>query len=56
MRVRLRNPDRDVDVAGPRKVRDVLSELGIDQVEQVRPSALKDTNIVLLGLAERGLR
>src|SRR5438067_1154140 len=30
MRVRLRNPDRDVDVAGPRKVRDVLSELGID--------------------------
>src|SRR5438067_491067 len=30
MRVRLRNPDRDVDVAGPRKVRDVLAELGID--------------------------
>ena len=30
MRVRLRNPDREVQVAGPRKVRDVLSELGVD--------------------------
>ncbi len=33
------------------KVQDI-----VDQVEQVRPCALKDTNIVLLGLAERGLR
>jgi sulfur carrier protein ThiS len=30
MKVRLRNPDREVDVAGPRTVRDVLAELGID--------------------------
>ena len=30
MLVRLRNPDRDVEVAGPRKVRDVLADLGID--------------------------
>src|SRR2546421_10710231 len=30
MRVKLRNPDRDVEVAGPRKVRDVLAELGVD--------------------------
>jgi sulfur carrier protein ThiS len=30
MKVRLRNPDRDVEVAGPRRVREVLSELGID--------------------------
>ncbi|HXF35562.1 MAG TPA: MoaD/ThiS family protein [Actinomycetota bacterium] len=30
MRVRLRNPDREVEVAGGRRVRDVLRELGID--------------------------
>jgi uncharacterized protein (TIGR00269 family) len=30
MRVRLRNPDREVDVPGPRKVRDVLADLGVD--------------------------
>ena len=30
MKVRLRNPDREVQLAGPRKVREVLSELGID--------------------------
>jgi sulfur carrier protein len=30
MKVRLRNPDREVEVAGGRRVRDVLSQLGID--------------------------
>lgn len=30
MRVRLRNPDRDVEVAGGRSVRFVLDELGVD--------------------------
>jgi sulfur carrier protein len=30
VKVRLRNPDREVEVAGERTVRDVLSELGID--------------------------
>lgn len=30
MKVRLRNPDREVEVAGDRKVRQVLDELGID--------------------------
>src|SRR5204862_7819951 len=30
VRVRLRNPDRELEVAGSRTVRDVLSELGID--------------------------
>ena len=30
MKVRLRNPDRLVEVPGPRKVRDVLADLGVD--------------------------
>ena len=28
--MRLRNPDREVDVRGDRSVRDVLGELGVD--------------------------
>ena len=30
MKVRLRNPDRELDVAGGRRVREVLAELSID--------------------------
>lgn len=30
MKVRLRNPDREVEVAGARRVREVLAELDID--------------------------
>ena len=30
MKVRLRNPDREVDVAGPARVKDVLAGLSID--------------------------
>jgi sulfur carrier protein len=30
MKVRLRNPDREVVLAGDRTVREVLSELGVD--------------------------
>jgi sulfur carrier protein ThiS len=30
VKVVIRNPDREVEVAGPRKVRDLLSELRID--------------------------
>ncbi len=30
MKVRLRNPDREVLVPGPRQVRDVLAVLGVD--------------------------
>ena len=30
MKVRLRNPDREVEVAGGRPVRAVLAELGVD--------------------------
>jgi sulfur carrier protein ThiS len=30
MRVRLRNPDRQVELDGPRSVREVLTELAVD--------------------------
>jgi len=30
MRVRLRNPDREVELAGGRRVREVLAELDVD--------------------------
>ena len=30
MKVTLRNPDRELDVAGDRSVRDVLAELGVN--------------------------
>jgi sulfur carrier protein ThiS len=30
MRVRLRNPEREIDLEGGRRVADVLSQLGID--------------------------
>lgn len=30
MRVKLRNPDREVDLPGGRPIREVLDELGID--------------------------
>jgi sulfur carrier protein len=30
MKVKLRNPDRELDVPGPRRVRDVLADLNID--------------------------
>jgi sulfur carrier protein len=30
VRIRLRNPDREIEVAGGRQVGDVLTELGID--------------------------
>jgi sulfur carrier protein len=30
VRVKLRNPDREVELAGPKTVRDVLAELGIN--------------------------
>jgi sulfur carrier protein ThiS len=30
MRVRLRNPDREIDLPGGRRVADILSELGVN--------------------------
>lgn len=42
MKVRLRNPDREIQLSGPRKVKDVLGELGInpDTVLVIRDRAL----------------
>jgi sulfur carrier protein len=42
MRIRLRNPDREVELAGPRRVRDVLAELEInpDTVLVIRDKTL----------------
>ena len=42
MKVRLRNPDREVEVAGNRKVHVILAELGIhpDTVLVIRESEL----------------
>jgi sulfur carrier protein ThiS len=42
VKVRLRNPDRELELTGPRAVRDVLSELGInpDTVLVIRDRSL----------------
>ena len=50
MRVRLRNPDRELEVAGGRPVRSVLDELGIavDTVLVIRSGELitRDTTVL----------
>jgi sulfur carrier protein len=42
MRVRLRNPDREVEVAGPKRVKDLLAELDVnpDTVLVIREATL----------------
>jgi sulfur carrier protein ThiS len=40
MRVRLRNPDREVELAGRRTVRGVLAELDVDPVLVIRSGEL----------------
>jgi sulfur carrier protein ThiS len=42
MRVRLRNPDREVEVAGPKRVKDLLAELDVnpDTVLVIRQATL----------------
>ena len=49
MKVRLRNPDRELDVAGGRTVREVLSELGVDPdtVLVIRDRELVTREVVL---------
>ena len=49
MKVRLRNPDRELDVAGGRPVREVLDELGVnpDTVLVIRDRELVTGEVVL---------
>jgi sulfur carrier protein len=49
MRVRLRNPDREVEVAGPKRVREVLAELGLspDTVLVIRDKTLVTREVSL---------
>jgi sulfur carrier protein len=49
MRVRLRNPDREVEVTGGRTVREVLSELDVnpDTVLVIRGGELVTREVVL---------
>jgi sulfur carrier protein len=49
MRVRLRNPDREVEVAGGRTVREVLGELDVnpDTVLVIRAGELVTREVVL---------
>jgi sulfur carrier protein len=49
MRVRLRNPDREVEVAGGRTVREILGELDVnpDTVLVIRAGELVTREVVL---------
>jgi sulfur carrier protein len=49
VKVRLRNPDRELDVAGGRPVREVLDELGVnpDTVLVIRDRELVTREVVL---------
>ena len=49
MKVRLRNPDRELDVLGGRPVREVLAELGVDPdtVLVIRDRELVTREVVL---------
>ena len=58
MRVRLRNPDREVEIAGPKRVRDVLAELGLnpDTVLVIRDRTLVTREVRLDDLDEIEVR
>jgi sulfur carrier protein ThiS len=49
VKVRLRNPDRELDVAGGRPVREILDELGVnpDTVLVIRDRELITREVVL---------
>jgi sulfur carrier protein ThiS len=58
VKVRLRNPDRELDVGGGRSVRDVLAELGLDPdtVLVIRDRELVTREIVLADADEVEVR
>lgn len=58
MKVRLRNPDRELDVAGGRPVREVLDELGVnpDTVLVIRDRELVTREVVLADADEVEVR
>ena len=49
MKVKLRNPDREIDLAGGRTVREILAELGVDPdtVLVIRDRELVTREVVL---------
>ena len=58
MKVRLRNPDRELDVAGGRPVREILDELGVnpDTVLVIRDRELVTREVVLADADEVEVR
>jgi sulfur carrier protein len=58
VKVRLRNPDRELDVAGGRPVREVLDELGVnpDTVLVIRDRELVTREVVLADADEVEVR
>ena len=58
MKVRLRNPDRELDVAGGRSVHEVLDELGVnpDTVLVIRDRELVTREVLLADADEVEVR
>lgn len=58
MKVRLRNPDREVEIAGPKRVREVLDELGFspDAVLVIRDRTLVTREVSLADADEIEVR
>jgi len=58
VKVRLRNPDRELDVAGGRPVREILDELGVnpDTVLVIRDRELVTREVVLADADEVEVR
>jgi sulfur carrier protein ThiS len=58
VKVRLRNPDRELEVAGGRRVREILDELGVnpDTVLVIRDRELVTREVVLADADEVEVR